>query len=192
MPLWGKTDAEDSRPKWIDLSNYPDGTQLVFVDEVEARQPENKARGIRNAGWWLYRTYTDANGSTRYDNECLVAISNTAVAAGDASDDAVVVDRTITITTAPVATTVTAPAAAVFTVVAAAIPTTTLSYKWQTNGGSGTTYTDLAEGGVYSGVATDTLTISDSTGLDGYEYRVVVSADGAADTTVAGVTLTVA
>jgi len=95
MPLWGKTDTVADRPNWIDLTQYPAGTELIFVDESEAQQANNKARGLNGAGWWLYREYTDSNGNTRYDNELLVAMRETAVAAGDDdTDDAIAEDAT--------------------------------------------------------------------------------------------------
>ena len=44
------------------------------------------------------------------------------------------------------------------------------SYQWQENSGSG--FTDLADGGVYSGVNTTTLTITGATAaINGYQYR---------------------
>lgn len=187
MPLWGKTDAEASRPKWVNLATYPAGTQLLFVDETEAQQPENKARGLTNAGWWLYRTYTDTNGSTRYDNECLVAITNTAVAAGDAADDAVVVDRTITITVAPTAQTAVEGQTATFSVTATVDPTTTLSYQWQKQEGGSGAYAVIS-GATSASYTTGALTVADD---NGDRYRVVVSASGATAKTTTGVALTV-
>lgn len=48
------------------------------------------------------------------------------------------------------------------------------TYKWQVNTGSG--YTDLTNGGVYSGVSNDTLTIaSPPTSYRGYKYKCVVN-----------------
>lgn len=171
---------------------YLDST-ILFVDVDEAQQAENKARGLNGAGWWLYKTYTDANSNVRHKAELLIAMTVAAATSSDASDDAVVVDRTITIDTAPVASSVTAPAAASFTVVASVVPTTTRTYQWQkstTSGGS--TYANLSNATVYSGVTTTTLAISDSTGLNGYKFRVIVSSAGATDKTSVGVALTVA
>lgn len=53
----------------------------------------------------------------------------------------------------------------------------TLTYEWQENDGSG--FAALAEGATYTGTNTDTLTITDSTGLDGYLYRCKVSTTSA-------------
>lgn len=84
----------------------------------------------------------------------------------------------ITIGTQPSAASVTAPAGATFTVAATTNDGGTLSYQWQLSTDGGSTYTNVANGGVYSGATTATLTISNSTGLGGRLYRVVVSSTG--------------
>lgn len=171
---------------------YLDST-IIFVDAEEAQQQENKIRGLNGAGWWLYKSYTDANSIVRYKTELLVAMTVPTATSTDASDDAVVVDRTITIDTAPVAASVTAPAASSFVVVASVSPNTTITYQWQkstTSGGS--VYADLANGAPYGGVTTATLAISNSTGLNGFKFRVKVNASGATEKITTGVALTVA
>jgi hypothetical protein len=85
MPLWGKTDAAGSRPNWINLSTYPAGTQLVFVDVTEAQQEANKKKGITGAGWWLVREYVDSTGTVRYKVENEVSLSIAAGVSGDAA-----------------------------------------------------------------------------------------------------------
>lgn len=95
----------------------------------------------------------------------------------------------ITITAQPSNATVTGSAASTFTVSASVTPSETLSYQWQHDAGSG--FTNLTNSGVYSTVTTATLHISDSTGLNGHHYRVVVSATGATPVTSASATLTV-
>ncbi len=60
----------------------------------------------------------------------------------------------------------------------------TLSYQWQESTDNGTTWADIANGGIYSGATTNSLTI---TGVgatqNGYDYRlVVVSNDNNCDT----------
>ncbi len=58
-------------------------------------------------------------------------------------------------------------------------PSNTNEYKWQRDDGNG--YDDIdgtIDGGVYSGFTTTTLTISDVTGLDGYEYRLLARNSG--------------
>ncbi len=74
-----------------------------------------------------------------------------------------------TITDQPDAVTKCAGEAASFTV--AATGTGTLSYQWQEDGNN------LSNGGVYSGVNTATLNISDVTGLNGKKYKVIVTTD---------------
>lgn len=49
----------------------------------------------------------------------------------------------------------------------------TEDYQWQVNSGSG--WSNLSDGGVYIGTDTDELSISDNTGLNGYQYRVYLS-----------------
>ena len=41
-------------------------TQIIGVSRTEAQLSENKAKGLNSPGWWAYRTYTDAAGSTRH------------------------------------------------------------------------------------------------------------------------------
>ena len=50
------------------------------------------------------------------------------------------------------------------------------SYQWYEDSGSG--YVPLSDGGVYSGTATDTLKISNISGLNGYKYRCKVGGNG--------------
>ena len=82
--------------------------------------------------------------------------------------------------------TVTHPAPASFTFTgsdAITLGVAPYTYQWQT-GVDGTTFVNLSEGGVYSGVTTNTLHISDTTGLSqppngGTFYRcIVIGADG--------------
>jgi hypothetical protein len=86
MALWGKTDAEESRPNWINLDLYPEGTQLVFVDETEAQIEENKARGIKGTGWYLLYEYTGSGNTPRKKAELVVAMRVSAEDAGDNDD----------------------------------------------------------------------------------------------------------
>ncbi len=65
-----------------------------------------------------------------------------------------------------------------------------LAYRWQVNTGTG--WTDLSTGGVYSGVNTATLNISSaSIGMDGYQYRCIVSGSCSPEATSATATLSV-
>jgi Ig-like domain CHU_C associated/Secretion system C-terminal sorting domain len=50
------------------------------------------------------------------------------------------------------------------------------TYQWQVSTNGGGTYTNLANGGVYAGVTTTTLTLTGvTTSMSGYRYRVVVT-----------------
>lgn len=86
----------------------------------------------------------------------------------------------ITFTAQPGNVSVTAPAGATLTAAATTNDAGTLSYQWQVSTNSGASYTNITNSGVYSGSTTTTLSISNSTGLDGRMYRVVVSSTGGA------------
>jgi len=85
---------------------------------------------------------------------------------------------TVTISADPSSLTVDSGDPAQFTVVASTNETlSALTFSWEEDAGSG--FVALTDGGVYSGTGTDTLDISDSTGLSTYQYRCVVSTDSA-------------
>ena len=195
MSLYGRTDSNANKAKVAATVGNGAGSvteTIVFVDEQEAQLAENKARGINGPGWWAYYEY--AQGSvTRTKARILCFLTNPDLNTNETqSDDAIAADYTIAIGTQPVAASVTAPAAAQFVVAASTTPAGgTLAYQWQEDSGSG--FGDITDGGIYSGATTDTLDLSDSTGLDGYEYRVVVSNSGASTSVTSdAVALTVA
>lgn len=194
MSLYGKTDSAANVTKASrGIAASSQAKTIVYVDNTEAALAENKARGINAPGWWSYFTYTDGEGNTRHKAEHLITIADPDLNANETqSDDAIAADYTIAIGTQPVAASVTAPAAAQFVVAASTTPAGgTLAYQWQEDSGSG--FGDITDGGIYSGATTDTLDLSDSTGLDGYEYRVVVSNSGASTSVTSdAVALTVA
>jgi hypothetical protein len=188
MPLWGKTDADASKPKYINLDNYPAGTQLVFVDENEAQVESNKAKGLISPGWYLYRESTNSNGEPRYSTELLVAIVNTAEDAGDAEDDDTVsdVNVAITIDTQPADQTAVA-GEATFSVVASIEPAGTVTYQWQKKL-AGTTRWVLVDGATSADLELSGLVAENN----GDQYRVLLAGDGAKRVTSAAATLTVA
>jgi len=121
-------------------------------------------------------------------NEVLVAMGSMT---GDL-EDVKIQDLNIVIGTQPVNRSVTAPAGTTFVVAATTVPSGgSITFDWEVSTDGGSTWAN-ATGGVYSGATTATLTISDSTGLDGYEYRCNLSATGATTVTTTEVTLTVA
>ncbi len=80
----------------------------------------------------------------------------------------------ITMTTHPLDHAVCSGDGTTFTAAATA-PLGTLALQWQVSTDGGVTFTDLADAGVYSGVTTGTLAISDVAGLYDNQYRLAVS-----------------
>jgi hypothetical protein len=194
MALWGKTDATPSIPKYL---NATDAAKAFFIDKDEAVQPENIAKGLDSAGWWLYTTYTDSASVVRHKAELLVAMSSasddvSAANAGDRADDAVAVDRTITIGTQPADTDILgAGTDATFAVVASVDPATTITYQWEVSVDTGANWTVIA------GATAATLVVAGTTPgpadaeyVDLNQFRVVVSSDGATDVTSSAAILT--
>lgn len=166
------------------------GKGIIFVDAQEAQVTANKAKGITGAGWWLVRTYTDANSATRYKTELLVAFSAAASDAGDA-EDTIAADLAITIGTQPVDTTVdlsdSETDTATFTVVATVNSALPLRYQWQKQEGGAGDWANIS-GATSASYTTGVLTVLAD---DGDKYRVVVTADDATTLTSDAVTLTV-
>lgn len=191
MPLWGKTDSAGDTPKWATTLQNMDtaGRQIIFVDNTEASLAVNRARGFNAPGWWAYYTVEQSDGTKRYrGQELLVAISQTAVAAGDQSDDAVAADSAptpITISAQPANVTEAAtPFTGTFGVTAAG--QATLQYQWQRQTPTGTTWTNITNGGVFSGATTATLTLTAAAKAtyDGYKFRVRIASTGGAVTVI--------
>jgi len=63
-----------------------------------------------------------------------------------------------------------------------------LTYQWQESTDSGANYSDVTDGGDYTGATTDALTVANSDNAkDTYQYQVIVSGTCGADTSVAAV-----
>jgi len=139
--------------------------------------------GISQTGW-VKRTTV----GSRVKHEVLVAMKTPPTE--DNADDSVLPDTVLAIGTQPASDSSATGSAVSFAVVATATPTATISYQWQEDSGAG--FANITDAGVYSGATTDTLAISDNTGLDTYDYRVLVSAadTGAATLTSDTATLT--
>lgn len=88
----------------------------------------------------------------------------------------------ITISAQPPNRSVAAPTGTTFTVTASTNDGGGLSYQWQVSTNGGSSYSNVTNTGVYSGATTATLTISNSTGLNTYRYRVLVSSSLTAPT----------
>ena len=166
------------------------GRAIIFVDAQEAQATANKAKGITGAGWWLYRTYTDAQSATRHKAECLVAMAVAATDSGDA-EDTIAVDLAITISAQPQNASVTAPAAATFSVTASINGDVPLAYQWQIQQEGTGAWTDIT-GATADSYTTGATATGDGAGAtDGDNYRVVISGGGITATSNAA-TLTVA
>lgn len=196
MPQWGSKDQANNSVLWAgalvnktaNVANrdalYGNGTATGIFAVNDAEQAASDGKYASTG--WIKRTVGTGGRAGRILTETLVAIGITT----DGSDDAIIPDASLRITTQPAAANVTAPAAASFTVAGESTPNVAISYQWQANTGSG--YANLSNGGVYSNVTTATLSISNSTGLNGNRYRAILSATGAANVTSTGALLTVA
>ena len=175
----GETVTANEKPAYLTST---DAAATYGVDTTEAEEtPQITAAG------WVLQTTGSGGRSGRVTYETLVAMRSIA---GDAEDVAFP-DATITITTQPSAASVTAPAAVSFSVVATATQSATIVYDWEFFQPGAANWSNVT-GGVYSNETTDTLAISDSTGLDGYLFRCNLTATGATTVTTNEVELTVA
>ena len=186
MALWGKTDADASRPKY--LLDPAILAKAIFVDETEAQQKSNHDRGLNGAGWWLYNTYTDADGNTRYKTELLVAITESAANAGDRADDTKAADAayTISISSQP-SNQNTSSGGATFSVTASVTAGGgTIAYQWQKKAVGSTRWTNV------SGETSSSIALTGQlAGNTGDQYRVVLSStSGAVKVTSNAATLT--
>jgi hypothetical protein len=107
-----------------------------------------------------------------------VVVTNTAVVCAASATSAaatLTVDETPEITVQPVASVICEnPGNTTFTVTAGV--TTAPTYQWQESTNGGSSYSNLANGGIYSNVTTATLTLTAATlGENGNRYRVIVS-----------------
>jgi hypothetical protein len=90
------------------------------------------------------------------------------------------------ITFQPTASTICAGANTTFSATAS----NATAYQWQVNEGAG--FTNISNNSLYSGATTATLSVTGATaGLNGYQYRVVVSGNCSPSATSNGATLTV-
>ena len=174
---------------------------LIFVDAAEARATETRAKGIKNAGWWLYKTWTNADSSVQKQAQCLVALNDANPAldpdtTGD-REDTIAADLVITIGTQPANTSVTAPATATFTVAATVNSTelgSVLTYQWQkAESTANTVYADIT-GATSASYTTGVTAVTAGAGAtNGDKYRVVITAGtSGVELTSNAVTLTVA
>ena len=183
MSLYGRTDSNANKTKVAATDATTSITPtIVFVDGTEASLAENKSRGITGPGWWSYYSYTDNAGKTRHKAEHLVFISNPDTNANETqTDDTIAADAAsaVTITGQP-ANATTVSGGATFTVTTSTTGTPgTLTYQWQRQTATGTTWANVSNAGIYSDVTTATLTLTGATNsVDGYKYRVKINSAG--------------
>lgn len=185
MALWGKTDANASKPKFLSDSlrndqSVSDLDNVVALDVAEATTAANVANGLNTPGWVQYSTYTDAQGNTRHKSEVLVAISSIT---GD--NDTIAPE--ITITVQPANATAVEGETESFSVTATRTGAGTLTYQWQKSDDDGATWANIV-GAAAASYTTGALTVADD---DGDQYRVIVSLTGAQSVTSTAATLTV-
>lgn len=189
-------------PKYALLdSNYTDAQIFGADSNIEADANNGTQYALTHAGWVGIKTYVDTHGNLRVKTETLVAMSgistgtatyiNTATAtydeivdaAGDAADDATLQDVKITISAQPANAVGVATTTLTFSVTAISTPpgdASALSYLWQQSSDTGSTWSDLSNGGDYSNVTTATVSVANTnTAKNGYQYRVLLSATGA-------------
>lgn len=159
---------------------------LVNKDSDTLGENEMIVNVFTDAGTWvqatkLYNRTVITEGNIKVKWTFATSDSDNAVEVPDVEEFAYTL--TIAIDTQPASTTVTAGDPVQFTVAASGV--SDLEYQWEVDDGTG--FAELV------GETADTLDILDSTGLDGYVYRVVVSSasDSAEPVTSSSATLTV-
>lgn len=146
---------------------------LVFLDSAEAVLNENKVRGLTGPGWWVYKTYTDASGSTRHKSECIAPLYVSAATAGDFADNpAADVASAITISGQPTNQTTRTPAGAILTVTSAGTAAAGTGSYTITDQTAGVTVANVSGGAAPSG--TWSINVSRAAGA----YTVTLNSGG--------------
>lgn len=153
-------------------------TKGIFgVDTGEARAARAGANTRVVSPGYQLRTVGSGGRAGRVQMETLVAVRLST----DASDDTVVPDYKLLVTTNPSNATVNASSTsnvATFTIAGGSVPAgATLSYQWQY--WTGSAFANLANAGAYSGVTTVTLSVNANTASNGEIYRARIGATGA-------------
>jgi hypothetical protein len=174
QPVAGTTICEGQNTSYSVTAN---GTALTYQWQVSTDGGANYTN-LANGGVYSGVTTATLNitaatasmNSYRYR----VIISGTCAPAVTSTAAILTVNTAITVTTAPAATTICATGTTSFSIVVAG---TSPTYQWQVSTtGAGGPWTNITNGGVYSGATTSTLTLTGVTpGMNGYLYRVVVS-----------------
>ena len=181
--------------------------QLLFADATESNISTNKSRGIWGPGWWLYHTYTDAEGNTRHKAECLAPLTVTAAVAGDDTDDQKVADIEATIsvgTTVPFDATVTRGQQAIFNISYSITGGGSPVVQWQRKKpATGSRWVNITSSNqdtaddiaIYNGFTSTSLQVQTSgasNDASGYQFRAKVTTSSGAEEVITRVaTLTI-
>jgi hypothetical protein len=175
--LYGNTTADAS------ITDITAGQYGVSEDEARAARAGAAAK-MAHAGWNL-RIEGSGGRAGRVTYETLIAMGSIA---GDGTDDTVLPDYAIIITSEPVAASgnSTAVETVSFNVVAESIPSgAALTYLWEytVDPGNTASYATTAAVTGYGGQTTDTLTANtaEAAVVDGTLVRVTISSTGAID-----------
>lgn len=212
MANWGNTDDAANSVLWAttqvkltpntdnQANLYSNTTADAFITGITVGQfgvDAGEAQALRagantkvaHAGWVL-RTVGSGNRAGRVQNETLVAMGSIS---SDGSDDNVIPDYKLSITTQPSNVTINSSSTsnvATFTVVGASAPSgATLTYKWQKWGGS--SFSNITDGSPYSNSATASLVVQSNSATTGEIYRVQVGATGAANVISSNAVITI-
>jgi hypothetical protein len=183
----GGTITRHTAPTFLSLD---DARKAVFVSQEEAVLATNKAKGITGAGWWLFNTFLDSFGKTRYKSELVIAMTTLNSVSGDSAatgEDLIASDAesVVSISVQPAAQN-TSGGGATFGVTASAT-SGTLTYQWQRAlAATPTRFVNVV------GATSSTRALTGQTsGNTGDLYRVVISTDaGAAKVTSNAAALT--
>lgn len=183
--LFGNTTADAF------VTNAKVGQFGVSTAETQALRDGANTK-VAHAGWNL-RIEGTGGRAGRVQMETLVAMGSLT---GDASDDAVIPDYMLRVTTQPsnASGNSTANESKTFTVAARSTPTgATLGYLWQytTSPGNTATWATTAAVSGFSNQTTATLTVNSAVIATGTLVRAIVSATGAANAVSNSATLTV-
>jgi len=126
-----------------------------------------------NIGWGGPVAPGPPANNPRNFNGTVSMVASVAACTSPSRTVVVTVNTPITITAQPVNAVVCTDKTTTFTVAAAG---TTPSYQWQVSTDAGTTFTNISNGGAYSGATTATLTLTaPPVSYNGYIYRCMVS-----------------
>lgn len=187
-------------------SNVYNIQNVYGVDRQEITIPENRDRGVNHTGWLHYTTYTTSQGCVRHKSEMLVAVSknfdssSTGTLFGqggsnDGTDDTVLANAFVYFEAQPQNVTdyLANLSSATFSVTANYSPYNTgvvLSYQWQraanTTDAAAGYWTNVQNATVFSDNTSATLNISNTSGLNGNVFRVILSGDQGADDNTSG------